>query len=310
MQPVVSVIVTCDYQSGTEGGWNDLRATLSGLAQQDFQEPAEFLLVESTKLAPEIPPDLNNILPALRIVVAPESAAGKLKDAGVRAASADLVALLDGDCVAAPGWLSRFVELMRRHPEVTAVSGKTVYGTNRLLDRAMALSSRSFLDKGRTAPTRHLTVNNFGVRRAVWLAHPFPANGGAHMSRLETEPILRDGGRFLFDPKLRVEHRYDGWSTEKAIRQSLGYGVIRARRIDPRLPYAWMARLGYFSIPLFVAARILHTWWNCLRGARRYGVAWYELPAVFFLAAAACAIEIPGMILAVRGKPLDKTEFR
>ena len=98
--------------------------------------------------------------------------------------------------------------------------------------------------------------------------------------------------------------------TEKHIRRSMGFGVIRARRLDRTLPYASMASLGYFSIPLFVAGRTLHSWRNCIRGARAYGVKWYELPTAFGLAAAACAMEIPGMIHAVRGEPLDKTAYR
>jgi hypothetical protein len=310
MQPVVSVIVTSDYASGRPKTWNDLRAALAALARQDFQEPAEFLLVESADLAPRIPSDLKNILPTLRVIVVPAVSASKLKNEGVRAASADLVALIDGDCVADSSWLSHFVALMRSRPGIAAVSGRTVYGSGRFIDRVMALISRSFLDKGRTAPTRHLTVNNAGFRRSVLLSHPFPEQSGPHMSVLQAEPIIRAGLQLLFDPGLCVQHSYDGWSTEKEIRRSMGYGVIRARHLDRRLPHAWMARLGYFSILLFVAARILHTWWNCLRGARRYGVAWYQLPAAFGLAAAACAMEIPGMILAVRGEPLDNTEFR
>jgi hypothetical protein len=310
MQPVVSVIVTSDYASGKPETWNELRAALAGLARQDFQEPAEFLLIESADLAPEIPTDLKNILPALQVIVAPAESASKLKNEGVRVASADLVAMIDGDCVADSNWLSRFVALMRSRPEIAAVSGRTVYGGGRFFDRVMALISRSFLDTGRTAPTRHLTVNNAGFRRSVLLSHPFPEQLGPHMSVLQAEPILRAGGRLFFEPGLRVLHHYDGWSTETEIRRSMGYGVIRARHIDRRLPHAWMAQLGYFSIPLYVASRVLHTWWNCLRGARRYGVAWYQLPAAFGLAAAACAMEIPGMILAVRGEPLDKTEFR
>ncbi len=308
MPPVVSVIVTCDYASGKPESWNDLRAALAGLARQDFQEPAEFLLVESADLAPQIPPDLKNILPALRVIVAPAASADELKNEGVRAASAELVAMIDGDCVADPGWLRHLVNLLRQHPEVSAVSGRTHYGRRRFFDRVMALIGRSYLDMGRTAPTRHLAPNNSGFRRSVLLSHPCPS--GAHMSNLHAVAITRDGGRLLFDPGLCVQHSYDGWSTEKEIRRSMGYGVIKARLLDRRLPYAWMAHLGYFSIPLFLLTRTLHSWWNCFCGARRYGVAWYELPVAFGLAAAACALEIPGMVRAIRGEPLDNTEFR
>lgn len=71
MDPVVSVIVTCDYESGKPEAWNALRATLAGLARQDFQEPAEFLFIESAEFAPRLPSDLKTILPSLRVVTVP-----------------------------------------------------------------------------------------------------------------------------------------------------------------------------------------------------------------------------------------------
>ena len=310
MEPVVSVIVTCDYGSGKTEAWNDLRATLTALARQDFHEPAEFLLVESTDLAPRIPSDLKTILPSLRVVAAPAASASELKNAGVRAAAAELVAMIDGDCVPDPGWLRHLVNLLRLHPEVAAVSGRTHYGRRRFRDRIMALISRSFLDVGRTAPTRHLTPNNSGFRRSVLLSHPYPRAGGAHTSNLQSTAILRAGGRLLFDPGLSVEHDYGGWPMEREIRRSMGYGVIQARLLDRDVPYAKLAHLGYLSIPLFVLLRTLHSYWNCVRRARFYNVAWYELPAAFALATVACAMEVPGMICAVRGQPLEKTLFR
>jgi cellulose synthase/poly-beta-1,6-N-acetylglucosamine synthase-like glycosyltransferase len=151
-QPVITVVVSTDYASGTAAGWNDLRSTLAGLARQDFQEPAEFLLVETTDLASQIPPDLCGILPSLRIVTAPAIYANELKNAGARASTADLVAMLDGDCTPARGWLRHLVTALREHPDVSVVSGRTTYGRRRLLDRAMALATRSHLDPGRTAP--------------------------------------------------------------------------------------------------------------------------------------------------------------
>ena len=127
---------------------------------------------------------------------------------------------------------------------------------------------------------------------------------------LQADALARAGHRFLFDPRLAVRHDYDGWAAEREIRLSIGYGVVKARLQDCRLPYAWMARLGYFSIPLLLLFRMLHAGWNCVRRRRFYGVAWYELPAALALAVAAGLMEAPGMLRAVRGLPLEKTAFR
>jgi len=43
MFPLISVIVVSDYASGKERGWDDLRATLQALKEQEFTESAESL---------------------------------------------------------------------------------------------------------------------------------------------------------------------------------------------------------------------------------------------------------------------------
>jgi hypothetical protein len=309
-QPVVSVVLSSDYASGKAAGWDDLRSSLAGLARQDFDGTAEFLLVESAELVPQIPADVLQILPALRVIGVPAKAASELKNAGARAAGADIVAMIDADCTPVQGWLRHVVTALRNNPDVEVVSGRTSYGRRTLLDRVMALITRSFLDEGRTAPTRHVTINNAAFRRATFLKYPLPDVTGAHMSMLQSEAIARDGGHFLFEPGMHVTHNYEGWAMEKEIRRSMGYGVIKVRRLDRRMPHAWMARQGFFSVPLFVMLRTLHSCWNCMRRAADYGVKWYELPIAFILAGAACCMEAPGMWRAVRDLPHGPSEFR
>jgi hypothetical protein len=122
--------------------------------------------------------------------------------------------------------------------------------------------------------------------------------------------MLRGGGCLRFEPRARVVHAYEGWATEWNFRRANGYGVIRTRRVDPRLPYAWLTRLGYFSIPLFVAGHILTAWWYCLRRGSDHGVAWYEMPVAFAFAAVACSLETPGMLRALRNQDGDGTLYR
>jgi len=309
-RPIVSVVIVSDYASGEPDGWQDLRATLRGLAGQDCGEAAEYLLVESATIAPHIPAGLIDLRPGLRVVVVDEQSAAALKNAGALAARAELVAMIDGDCVPAPDWLRQLVDAMRVRPAAAATSGQTTYGGAGIVARSMAVVNRAFLDVGRLAPTRHLTMNNCILRRPVLLAHPIPAAAATHMSMLQAAAIQEAGGQLWVEPAARVRHAYDGWSTERQIRRSIGYGVIATRRLNPRLPYASLARLGYLSVALFVVLRTLHSWWLAVQRGRRYGIRWYELPVTFGLSAAACGMEVPGMIRAVRGLPPPPTRFR
>ena len=309
-EPAVSVVIISDYASGLEEGWNELRATLRALAEQDFEEPANFTLIESAELAPRIPPDIGTILPALRVVTVPQRTSYELKNAAVEAASTELVAMLDGDCAPSPEWLRRLVDAMRAHPEAAVISGRTVHPDQGLLHRAMGAVNRSYVDVGQAGPTKRISNNNALYRRSAFLAHPLPTNVGPFGSHLQAEAILRGGGHLRFEPRAQVVHAYEGWATERNFRRGNGYGVIRTRRADPRMPYAWLTRLGYLSIPLFVGGHILTAWWYCIRRGRDHGVAWYELPVAFAFAAAAISMETPGMLSALRNQAGVDTLFR
>jgi hypothetical protein len=308
--PVVSVVIVSDYASGETKEWGSLRATLAALARQDFEGPTEYLLSECADREQQIPPDLTTILPSLKVVPSSASSSYGLKNEGVRAASADIVALLDADCIPNPDWLRHLMDAMREHPDVVAVSGRTVYAGRSLLERVLGLLSRAYLDAGRTKSTRSISNNNAGIRRTAYLAHPLPTDAGPFGSRLQSEAILRSGGRLLFEPRMRVVHNFAGWAGEGDLRRNTGYGTTIVRLRDRSAPYAWLARLGYASIPLFAVAKILSSWADCVRCGRHHGVRWYELPVAFCLAVVVRVMEIPGMIRAFRGQELTKTAFR
>ena len=114
----------------------------------------------------------------------------------------------------------------------------------------------------------------------------------------------------LFEPRMRAVHDFAGWAMEGDIRRNAGYGTIITRLRDHSLPYAWLARLGYASIPLFVAGKMLNSWSDCIRCCRHYGVRWYELPVAFCLAVVVHLMEIPGMVSAFRGREITETAYR
>ena len=308
--PVVSVVIVSDYAGGKAKAWDDIRATLAALARQDFDGHAEFLLSESVKIKTEIPPDLTTVLPSLKLVLSQASTSYDLKNQGVRAASADIVAIIDADCIPDPGWLRHLVEAMRGSPDAAAVSGRTVYQGRSLLERLLSLLSRSYLDPGRAGTTRFISNNNAGFRRSVYLKNPLPTDAGAFAARLQSDAIFRAGGKFLFEPRMRVVHDFEGWAMEGDIRRNIGYGTINTRLRERLLPYAWLTRLGPVSIPIFSVGKTLNSWADCVRCARHYDVRWYELPIALALALVVNIMEIPGMVSAFGRRELSETNYR
>jgi hypothetical protein len=307
-RPVVSIVLVCDYASGEEASWEDARATLQGLAAQDFDEPVEYLLVERQEVV--VPDDVLHVLPGLRLIRSSQHASFAMKNEGVRVAKADLVVLLDLDCVPQRGWLRAFVVAMRLHPSAVAVSGRTVHPGRSLTEKILGLLARGHLDPGRPGPTRYVANHNGGYRRAAYLAHPLPGDTLPFTSTLQSEEIRRDGGELWFEPAMRTVHEYTGWTSAQDICINTGYGTVFCRLRDPLMPYAWLTRLGIASIPLFIAGKIIDAWITCLRCARSYDVPWMALPYALTLAVLTRVMEAPGMLRAFRGDSLDATAYR
>ncbi|HJQ83902.1 MAG TPA: glycosyltransferase [Candidatus Binatia bacterium] len=292
----VAVLVVSDYGGRTDGDWDYLRATLGALARQTFDRPFEVVLIDSTPADEPMPPDVPRLVPGLRTLGGAGETPVELLNAAVEATSAEVVALLDGDCAPVPGWLAAATEAIASRPDAAAVSGRTVYPDAGFTYRVLNTLSRSFLDPGGPGRTRFISNNNAIFRRAALLAHPLGPFRRPLAARLQTEAIRLAGGGLYFEPRMHVLHRFDGWPMERRIRRHIGYRAIRIRQIEPRTPHAWMIRLGVLSIPLVFAARTFESWTNCVRAGRHYGLRWYELPAAFGTAVAVHLLEIGGMI--------------
>jgi GT2 family glycosyltransferase len=114
-----------------------------------------------------MPLDITTLLPSLKIVSSTAASSYELKDEGVRAALADIVGVIDADCIPAPDWLQHLMNVMRKHADVVAVSGRTEYPGNRLVDRLLALLSRAYLIRAaRLLPDSYrITTWASGARR-------------------------------------------------------------------------------------------------------------------------------------------------
>jgi hypothetical protein len=307
--PVASVVVLSDFASGTAQGWEDLRRVLESLARQDVAEPVEYILIESEAFRSSFPAGLRDILPGLRVVFSPATNSYELRNEGVRAARTEVVGTLDGDCTPDRDWVRIMIESLREHPKAAAVSGRTVYAGSGFYSRAAALLERSYIEVGRAGPMRHIANNGAGFRRSVYLRFPLPTDLGVFASQLQSEDMVAAGYELLFEPRMRVTHAfYPAFDSDH--RKGIGYGTLRIRMDDPRPPYAWLARLGILSVPIFFVGRLMKGWFNALRYWRAYGVRWYELPAVLALGVFGSAMEVSGMLRAVRHAPPPVTGFR
>jgi len=114
-RPVVSVVVPTRDRAGY------LDVTLRSLAAQDLAEPYELIVVDDG--SSEGTAEVAERAGARLLRPAGGSGPNTARNAGIEAAQADLVALVDDDTEAPPGWLRAIVEGAARHPDADAFGG-------------------------------------------------------------------------------------------------------------------------------------------------------------------------------------------
>jgi hypothetical protein len=306
-----SLVIVSDYASSESKGWEDLRKMLTALAAQDRGEATEFIYVEHPDTARELPESLKAVLPRFRVVLDASPNSYGRRNAGVRAATTPWVAMLDADCLPGPGWLQEVSRIVRTEPSPAVVSGRTRYPGSGLMERILALVSRSYVDRGAAAgPTGFIAAHQCVFRRDLYLACPLPTEAGVYSARMQSEIMLRRHERLWFDPALECTHDFEGWPMERDIRRNTGHCTVLVRQLDPGLPYGWLVRLGAAAIPVIVAGKIWLAWMDCVRCAPYYGVARSYLPLALAVAVWVHLLEIGGMWRAFRGLPITDTAYR
>jgi glycosyltransferase involved in cell wall biosynthesis len=114
-QPLVSVVVPTHDRAGY------LAVTLDSLAAQDLEQPYEVIVVDDGSA--DGTPGVVRRAGFKYLRHDPPRGANAARNEGARAASADLIALVDDDIYAPPGWLRALVQGAERHPDAEAFGG-------------------------------------------------------------------------------------------------------------------------------------------------------------------------------------------
>jgi hypothetical protein len=310
IKPMVSVILVSDYAAGDDKGWDDLRHVLVALARQDYSGVFECVLSEHDQLAATIPTDLTDLLPSLRVVTSPHAGSYALKNHGVSQALADIAVILDADCSPSPDWLTNIVAAFSAHPDADAISGRTKYEGRSLLERTLALLSRSYLDTVHAGSAGFISNNNAAWKRSAYLQHPLPTDAGPFAARMQSESVLRAGGTLRFEPTMCVVHEFEGWGMEADIRRHTGFGTVVTRLRDPRLPYARLIRSGRMAIPAIALGKTWNAWRDCVRCWRVFGLRAHEVPFALVMAPLLIALETSGMWAAYMDRDITGSSYR
>jgi len=107
-------------------------------------------------------------MPGVGVVHEPHKGLTRARQAGLEAASGDIIAYVDADTRMPPGWITRVLRTFARNPKVVCVSGPYIYYDAAAWQRAMVRCYWLFLASPAYWMTRYMVVGgNFAVRRSA-----------------------------------------------------------------------------------------------------------------------------------------------
>lgn len=242
-------VVICVY---TEERWEDIRQAVESVEQQT-RKPYELLLVVDHN--PDLHLKLKRAYPqAIVVENTHEQGLSGGKNTGVAVATGDIVAFLDDDAVADPGWLEALEEGFQ-DPGVVGVGGRTdpLWASKRRprwfpyeFDWTVGCTYRGMPDV--KAPIRNVMGGNAAFVRAVVVeVGGFNSGIGRSVQGRKSRPLgceetefcirltqKKPGSVMLFQPRAVIGH--------KVSRQREGFAYFRSRCYAEGLSKALVTR--------------------------------------------------------------------
>jgi glycosyltransferase involved in cell wall biosynthesis len=165
---------------------------------------------------------------------------GAARLTGVQRSRGEIAAFLDDDCAAPPGWLARYAQVYRDHPDADGAGGALRPGQHmNLAGRKQYDGHRAYFNRlnaplGVTADQPGRVWFTFGgnrtFRRDVWLGAQRDRRAWYYDDTLIDLRLREQGARIYYEPDAWVAHHYV-LSVEQRIRAAYRYG--RSERHAP-----------------------------------------------------------------------------
>jgi glycosyltransferase involved in cell wall biosynthesis len=307
-KPRVTVIIetiTARFESVT-GSLAEVEPTLAALAEQTYPaEAMEMILVVDDDASFAAASEVVRRHPGVRIVRSQRANYFEAKNAGARAATGEIVALIDSDCVPSAGWLEALVAKLG--------DADAVAGASRYTGRTWAARTFSVFDLAHVVAERDgasgFNLSNVAFRRDVLLAHPLDERIRRHGGCYLLFKQLRTAGvRVAYAHDAKIAHGIDIRGPFGFVRKHYerGYDGVAVYRLDDSAALAGtraFRRLGAAALLPIHARRIALDWRRIALHHREVGVRLVTLPFFALLSVVLRSIELAGGLAACAHRP-------
>lgn len=215
--------------------------------------------------------------PAVRLVTGDNRGAEVARNRGVNEAGGRIIAFIDSDCTAEPGWLQGIVEQLSAEP-LLVVGGRIVHrGTFR--QRLIGIADFGEYQGPRAREVRALPTCNMGLWKELFERVRFDPRLRPNADTLLCEGLRKLGATLRYQPEIAVRHHPTASADElRARARRYGRSFVEARRLDPGLRWSSFVRAGVPGVIAATLGRALLDWTRLLRHRKAAGFRWWEVP--------------------------------
>jgi glycosyltransferase involved in cell wall biosynthesis len=184
---------------------SNLRRCLASLDRQRA-DGVHLEIVVADNGSVQVPTEVCAEFDHVMLVVEPTPGPGPARNAGAAIARADLIAFIDADCVAQPGWARALVDYFTDHSEIDFVGGSIgVLPTGQRMTAVEAFESVFSYRTAMLVQEQHFApTGNMAVRKSCFQAvGPF-AGIARHEDRIWGHKAVGMGMRLAYVPSARI----------------------------------------------------------------------------------------------------------
>jgi GT2 family glycosyltransferase len=228
-RPKVSVVIeTVNEETGPV---LDLDAVLGGLDAQTYPSDRIEIVVAVNSDNERLKTRLRERPRPLTIVELDGGTYFSMKTAGAHAATGEIVAFLDSDCVPVADWAESLVT--RITSGFDGVAGKTRYPEGARFAKTFDFFNFGYIHADADGNANTLLPNNFALRREIFLEHPFDPRlrrgGAGHYLGNRLKAL---GYKLVYEPNMRVTHNCYEASDEILMRVKSGFDTVTIAALD------------------------------------------------------------------------------